>query len=130
MYPTEKNVTEEQKERQRAQCRAYYFTHKAESRERNRKWRKLNPEKSKERWRAEARRYRARMDEYKSSRGCALCGESHPACLEFHHVDPKKKERNIGTSAGLKWATILAEISKCTLLCSNCHRKLHHPREN
>lgn len=29
--------------------------------------------------------------EYKKSLSCEVCGENHPACLEFHHIDPKEK---------------------------------------
>ncbi len=28
---------------------------------------------------------------YKKDLKCIKCGESHPACLDFHHVDSKKR---------------------------------------
>jgi L-lactate utilization protein LutB len=58
---------------------------------------------------------------------CSRCGESHPACLDFHHLDPKTKEGLIGQMAnrGLSEQRILAEIEKCIVLCANCHRKEH-----
>jgi hypothetical protein len=60
--------------------------------------------------------------------GCVDCGESHPACLDFHHLDPKQKSENINYMLrnNRTWPTIEAEIAKCVVLCSNCHRKRHH----
>jgi hypothetical protein len=29
--------------------------------------------------------------DYKVTAGCQHCGESHPACLSFHHINPKDK---------------------------------------
>ena len=58
--------------------------------------------------------------ELKQGKSCK-CGESHPAALEYHHRDPKTKLFNIKEGKG-KEAT-MAEITKCDLLCCNCHRK-------
>lgn len=67
-----------------------------------------------------------RLQSYKVERGCP-CGERHPACLDFHHRDPKSKEFYITIAAkrGWAWSRIAAEVEKCDVLCSNCHRKLH-----
>ena len=58
---------------------------------------------------------------------CSRCPENHIGCLEFHHQDPSKKEQTITLMAAGKYSRtkILEEISKCELLCSNCHRKHH-----
>lgn len=58
---------------------------------------------------------------------CKTCGENHPACLEFHHLDPENKDNDIAymVNTGYSIARILREIEKCVVLCSNCHRKLH-----
>jgi len=57
---------------------------------------------------------------------CCRCSEEHPATLDFHHYDTDKSI-NISNIINKGWGVdrILAEISKCTVLCSNCHRKLH-----
>jgi hypothetical protein len=72
------------------------------------------------------------IKEYKSKLKCEQCGENHPAVLDFHHVDPKQKDFSIGnalhTLMGKK--RILREINKCSVLCSNCHRKLHWNEKN
>jgi len=64
---------------------------------------------------------------YKRTLKCAHCPESFWACLEFHHRDGANKDgkitKMVRDSASLK--AIQAEIAKCTVLCSNCHRKLH-----
>jgi hypothetical protein len=58
--------------------------------------------------------------------GCAECGETDVACLEFHHSSGSKDDSIAGMLAdGRARATIQAEIEKCTLLCANCHRKHH-----
>lgn len=69
----------------------------------------------------------------KKSSGCSICGEKHPACIDFHHKDPGHKEENLSRSIlmGKKKAMsfIDEESKKCVLLCSNCHRKLHSTTE-
>jgi hypothetical protein len=59
--------------------------------------------------------------------GCKRCGESHPACLQFHHIDPSTKvdrvNRLLAQTKSLEKVKI--EISKCELLCGNCHAKEH-----
>lgn len=63
----------------------------------------------------------------KLNKKCLLCEETHPACLEFHHRNPLEKDREIPimVGRGVGKEKILQEISKCDLLCSNCHKKLH-----
>ena len=65
--------------------------------------------------------------EYKESLSCVICGESDSCCLDFHHLDPSLKDRDITRAAWNGWSVdrLLEEINKCVVLCSNCHRKLH-----
>jgi len=67
------------------------------------------------------------LKELKSKLSCVKCEENHPACLEFHHNDPKEKEIEISTVVAAGWSKerILKEMEKCTVFCSNCHRKHH-----
>ncbi len=69
--------------------------------------------------------------EFKATLKCEQCGERHPACLEFHHTDPKQKEQHISTAVQSGWGLnhIEDEIKKCIVLCSNCHRKLHFNKD-
>lgn len=73
-------------------------------------------------------RIRAWFQELKSTLCCVQCGESHPACLDFHHRNATEKTRDVATmvSYGTSIKRILEEISKCDVLCANCHRKLHY----
>jgi len=57
---------------------------------------------------------------------CSKCDESDPICLDFHHLDPSEKEGQISRMANSSSREkLLAEIDKCIILCSNCHRKEH-----
>lgn len=69
--------------------------------------------------------------EYKTTLKCSHCPENHPACLDFHHVNPGEKELTVSTMAGhgRSIQKILEEIAKCIVLCANCHRKLHAEQE-
>lgn len=71
---------------------------------------------------------RAKLADIKAERGCCVCGERHPACLEFDHCDPTQKVREVGKMAdnACSWESIMAEVAKCDVLCSNCHRKRHY----
>lgn len=74
------------------------------------------------------RKIREFLFEYRTKRKCSSCPENNPCCLEFHHIDPSKKEIEIGKAASRKWSIerLKKEIKKCLLLCANCHRKLHY----
>jgi len=68
---------------------------------------------------------RKKIIKYKSDHPC-ICGETHPAALDFHHTN-KKKEFCISTAYSncYSWHRIEAEILKCIVICRNCHAKLH-----
>jgi transcription elongation factor Elf1 len=74
--------------------------------------------------------FKQRLNEIKQRFGCRVCGESDVVCLDFHHLDPKSKDFEIGTvtSNERPWEMVLAEIRKCVCLCANCHRKVHAGR--
>lgn len=77
------------------------------------------------------KRIEAWFKEYKRSLSCPECGESHPACLEFHHRDPQNKKFTIGQKGRRKSLRSLQnEIAKCRVLCANCHRKEHWNQMN
>jgi hypothetical protein len=69
------------------------------------------------------------LNAYKLEKGCARCGyNSHPAALQFNHIDPSKKSFNIGENKRKSLESILLEIEKCEVLCANCHAI--HTQEN
>lgn len=64
---------------------------------------------------------------------CSHCGYSrNSAALVFHHKNPESKLfpldlRNLSNHSLSK---LREELSKCELLCHNCHAELHHPEHN
>jgi len=61
--------------------------------------------------------------EDKMSHGCSRCPEKRPSCLEYHHVDCSLKKDCVSTMVRRNgFDAVLKEISKCILLCANCHR--------
>lgn len=70
-------------------------------------------------------RDRAWYDDMKSKLRCEKCGEDDPACLDFHH-NGNGKDAAVSVMlyrTGRK--KLIKEIEKCSVLCANCHRKLH-----
>lgn len=65
--------------------------------------------------------------EFKLTQSCVKCSENHPATLDFHHLIPANKHKNIAilVNSGVSILTLQKELNKCICLCSNCHRKLH-----
>jgi DNA-binding transcriptional ArsR family regulator len=58
---------------------------------------------------------------------CQVCGYNKCSdAMEFHHVDPATKDRNMGNMKLRKWEDQKIELDKCILVCSNCHREIHH----
>ena len=65
--------------------------------------------------------------DYKKSLSCVKCGASHPAIIDFHHIDkhdPTKQKVHKLVQCG-RYAAAYEEIEKCLILCANCHR-IHH----
>jgi len=65
------------------------------------------------------RRVQKFLREYKLSKGCADCGyKEHHAALEFDHINGEK-EFNVCFAKSIAQAK--KEISKCEVVCANCH---------
>lgn len=57
---------------------------------------------------------------------CRRCGYNKClAALEFHHRNPSEKEFSWDRLRGRSWGSIVEELDKCDLLCSNCHKEEH-----
>ncbi len=54
---------------------------------------------------------------------CAVCGR--PDDLEFHHIDPSRKEFNIDHWLNRRWDILRAEVDKCELRCDEHHKIAH-----
>lgn len=61
---------------------------------------------------------------------CEKCGyNKNYSALTFHHIDPSTKKFGITTreAGSFPKEVLLEELSKCILLCHNCHMELHYP---
>jgi len=60
---------------------------------------------------------------------CADCGTRFPPCvMQFDHRDPATKRFVISKSRSRSHATLLAEVAKCDIVCTNCHRDRTYKR--
>lgn len=77
------------------------------------------------------RRRRKWLQELKKTMECSACGIKDFRVLEFHHPEVRNgKEPNISRLCGTNGKKkILEAISKCIVLCCNCH-KIEHWDEN
>lgn len=65
--------------------------------------------------------------EFFGGRKCMICSiESDMPIYELHHHDQYGKETNISSIMHHGFAKIEKELRKCILVCSNCHRIIHH----
>ena len=56
---------------------------------------------------------------------CTICGLCDDAIVyDFHHLDPNTKDFAM-TAKIRSWEKIIAEVKKCVMVCSHCHRKIH-----
>lgn len=58
---------------------------------------------------------------------CEICSyNKYVGALQFHHLDPKKKDFSISAAKNSSMERLLPEIMKCVLVCANCHFEIHH----
>ena len=75
------------------------------------------------------RKFKQRLVELKGA-CCKRCGyNKYIGALEFHHLDPSEKDFAFAkykhTSFEKNKETIMKELDKCILVCSNCHKEIH-----
>lgn len=73
------------------------------------------------------RRSRLKLEAIKKfGNACYDCGISYPSQVyDFHHLNPKKKNFSWKKMRQVSKKKRDAELSKCVLLCANCHRIRH-----
>ena len=91
-----------------------------------RRWYAKNKSSEKAHVQKRKKEIKAWFQRYKEGLSCSKCGENHPAIIDFHHKYGKK-EGGISkmVADGYSIVRIEKELSKCIVLCSNCHRKIH-----
>lgn len=91
---------------------------------------KQHYQRNKKSYKTKARKWNAKCREqvfqqwlaYMREHPCVDCGEPDPVVLTFDHVRGHKQANVAHMMAGkLSWPTILKEIEKCDVRCSNCH---------
>jgi hypothetical protein len=100
-------------------------------REYNKGWYRRHKKRLLEKRREHYEELKLWLRRYKSKLCCVECGENHPACLQFHHRNRAEKSFTISHIIGRTHISIKSlekEISKCEVLCGNCHA-IHHWRE-
>jgi len=71
-------------------------------------------------------RFKLQAITYKGGK-CIVCGyNKYYGALEFHHIDPSKKDFAISDLRKRSFDDdVKRELDKCNLLCSNCHKEIH-----
>jgi hypothetical protein len=86
------------------------------------RWRARHPEQEKTNAALRRSGRRVLLDKVKS-KPCADCRiQYHPVVMDFDHRPGTIKSFNISMSWGRSLDVLLAEIAKCDIVCSNCHR--------
>jgi hypothetical protein len=63
---------------------------------------------------------------WKQTLSCCFCEETFHKCLDFHHVNAKKKDFALsGSLNNMGLETVMSELKKCVVVCKNCHTKVH-----
>uniref|UniRef100_A0A6M3ITU3 Putative homing endonuclease n=1 Tax=viral metagenome TaxID=1070528 RepID=A0A6M3ITU3_9ZZZZ len=149
------------KETHQQYCRNYYWKNKKKRQEYNRQWKEKNPNWMKE-WYQKNRENRMnkhqewnlnnkiKQRKYRRDRrliwkqfcielglvSCSICGYTRCwRALDFHHMNPDKKETRITTLMSLSLSEknkekFLKELKNMILICANCHRELHSEEED
>jgi hypothetical protein len=88
--------------------------------------------KNKEKYVAKAKRNNERYKKetyewlvvYFAEHPCVDCGETDPVVLDFDHRDGINKEMDVsGLMRDKRYEAAKAEVEKCDVRCSNCHRR-------
>lgn len=94
----------------------------------------LNSGNRREKIRDRQKRIQEELKEYvtelKKKSCCAICGENRWYVLDFHHLENKEYTIAALIKQGCSIETLKEEISKCQIVCSNCHREIHHNERN
>ena len=72
--------------------------------------------------RARSRHHADLLDRLRS-RPCEDCGGSFAPCaMDFDHRDSKTKTTGVTRLINGSYTRLMAEVSKCDIVCANCHR--------
>lgn len=118
-----RTLSPEQKERAKIRHRKWSSENREHINTEHRKWRK-RATKNGTSWYGKASENQAFYLAAKAN-PCTDCGNKFPSeCMDFDHKPGEVKYNNVGTLVAHHYSkeAIVAEIAKCELVCSNCHR--------
>lgn len=82
----------------------------------------INKEKAKAYQKNRCSKTRAKINKYKN-KPCMDCNKTYPFyVMDFDHRPNEIKLFCVGRALTFSWHKIKAEIDKCDIVCSNCHR--------
>ena len=88
-----------------------------------------NKEAIKEKARIRLSEFRDKIISIKEQNPCIDCGIKYPYyIMEFDHLRDKKHE--VSEMVSYSWKRVLEEISKCEIVCANCHSSRTHLRKH
>lgn len=62
---------------------------------------------------------------------CLDCNNTYPICVyQFHHLDPLGKDMNPSAAIAMSKENRERELSKCVMLCANCHMIRHYGKSD
>ena len=60
---------------------------------------------------------------------CMDCEQRYSSyVMDFDHRDPSQKKMEVSKLVNYSWKQLKEEITKCDIVCSNCHRERTHKR--
>lgn len=62
------------------------------------------------------------LKDYLSTHPCLKCGETNVNVLDFDHRNPEEKDLSVVELINRSTDRMINKISKCDILCGNCHR--------
>lgn len=70
------------------------------------------------------------MLEYLKAHPCVDCGEKDPIILQFDHLNPTEKSRDVTGMTNMGYQRIIEEIAQCEVRCANCHVRRTMKQQN
>lgn len=120
-----KEAYEKNREKILLKAKLYYSNNKEKCKKNSNSWINKNKDRVKVYKIIYNNRWRLPIQKYKSEKGCLFCGEKTAVCLDLHHLYGKTNAISTMVKNRAPLEEINLEISKCVVLCSNCHRKVH-----
>ena len=92
------------------------------------KWYSNNKQKVIDRKDAQRKRNQRFILDYLKEHPCVDCGISDTVVLEFDHLRDKANAVTVMARRGFSIENLQDEISKCEIVCANCHKRRTYTR--